>query len=94
MSIDVNTSRVKVGDKLVVTRDGRTNLMEVWSISAAGTGARAERHGPMIHAWIRPGGYGVAFDYSTIGYDIRVLGEGECEQFVADGSCIHSDHTP
>lgn len=94
MGIDVNTHRVKVGDKLVVTRDGRTNLMTVWLISPGGEAGRAERHGRRIHAQIRPGGYGVAFDYSTTGLDVRALGEEECEQFVADGSCIHSDHTP
>lgn len=85
---------LRVGDKLAVTRDGRTNLMTIWSISPAGSGMRAHRHGPRVHAHIRPGGYGVDFDYSTTGLSVRALGPDDCEEFIADGSCIHSDHTP
>ena len=93
MAINVNIYRVEVGDKLVVTRDGRTNLMVVHTISPAMSAGRRESSGPRIHAWIRPGGYGIAFDYSTQGVDVRALGEDECESFVADGTCIHSDCT-
>jgi hypothetical protein len=93
MGINLTTERVKVGDKLVVTRDGRTNLMEVYSIDPAGSMGRREPAGPRIGAWIRPGGYSVTFDYSTAGLAVRLLGPEECEEFVADGSCIHSDHT-
>lgn len=83
-----------IGAKLAVTRDGRTNLMSVWSISPAGSMGRRESAGPYIQAWIRPGGYGLGFDYSTTGVQIRALTEQDCEEFIADGSCIHSDHTP
>lgn len=93
MGINLTTERLKIGDKLVVTRDGRTNLMTVWHISPAGSGMTRESAGPHIHAQIRPGGFGVTFDYSTTGLTVRQLGEEECEEFVADGSCIHSDHT-
>lgn len=93
MGINLTTERVKVGDKLVVTRDGRTNLMTVWHVDPPGTGMRRESAGPLVHAWIRLGGYGLAFDYSTQGVQVRALGEEECEEFVADGSCIHSGHT-
>lgn len=93
MGINVTTERLKIGDKLVVTRDGRTNLMEVWHISPPMSGGRRESAGPMIHAHIRPGGWGVTFDYSTHIVQVRALGPEECEEFVADGSCIHSDHT-
>lgn len=93
MGINITTERVKVGDKLVVTRDGRTNLMTVHHISPAGSMGRRESAGPSIGAWIRPGGYGLFFDYSTTGVQVRALGPEECEEFVADGSCIHSDHT-
>lgn len=65
MSINVNTSVLKIGDKITVTTDRRSYEMTVWSISEPGTAGRAYRHGRWIHAWIRPGGYGVTFDYST-----------------------------
>lgn len=93
MGINLTTERVKVGDKLVVTRDGRTNLMTVHHVSVPGSMGRRESAGPYISAWIRPGGYGMGFDYSTTGLQVRALGPEECEEFVADGSCIHSDHT-
>ena len=93
MGINVTTERLKIGDKLVVTRDGRTNLMTVHTILPKGWGGVRESAGPHILAWIRPGGYGVGFDYSTTGLEVRALGPEECEEFVADGSCIHSDHT-
>ena len=91
MSIDYNTYRAKIGDKIVVTRDGRTNLMVVHHISPPMSMGRRESAGPSIGAWIRPGGYGLFFDYHTEGVDVRALGEDECEEFAADGSCIHSD---
>jgi hypothetical protein len=94
MSIDYNTHRAQIGDKLAVTKDGRTNLMVVHSIMAPGWGGVRESAGPHVMAWIRPGGYGVGFDYSTTGLDVRALTEDDCEEFIADGSCIHSDHTP
>lgn len=68
--IRVNTYALKVGDKVAVTTNGQTHIMTVHYISPAGSMGRAERHGPHIQAWIRPGGYGVGFDYSTTTVDV------------------------
>jgi hypothetical protein len=90
----MNLESLKLGDKLVVTRDGRTSIMTVWHISPPMSGGRRESAGPMIHAQIRPGGWGVTIDYSTFSIQARRLTDDDCEEFIVDGSCIHSDHTP
>jgi hypothetical protein len=61
-----NTHRARVGDIISVTVDGRDYQMTVWHISPPGTGATRYSAGPHIHAQIRPGGYGITFDYSNI----------------------------
>ena len=57
-----NVYSAKIGDRITVTRDGRTHDMTVWTVTAAGSGGRAYGAGPRVHAWIRPGGYGDVFD--------------------------------
>jgi hypothetical protein len=92
----LNTTALKVGDKLVIERDGQEHVMEVYSISDPGTAGTAYYHGPHIGAWIRPGGYGVNFDYSHLrsgAVKARLLTDEDCAEFIANGSCIHSDHT-
>lgn len=86
MSINVNTHALKIGDKVLVTPKGdeRTYEMTVWYISPAGSGAQAERHGPIIHAHIRKGGYGVGFDYSTTTCDVEPYVEPAEEEGVGE----------
>lgn len=62
-----NTHRARVGDIISVTVDGRDYQMTVWRIEPAGTAGTRYSDGPHIAAWIRPGGYGINFDYSNIG---------------------------
>lgn len=69
--IDVNIYALKIGDKVEVTRDGQSHVMEVYMIHAPGTWGTSHAAGPHICAWIRPGGYGVTFDYSTTGIDVK-----------------------
>ena len=76
MGIDVNIYKLKVGDKVVVTERGQTHTMTVHHISPAGSMGRRESAGPSIGAWIRPGGYGLFFDYSTTGVDVQPHTEG------------------
>jgi hypothetical protein len=62
-----NTYAAKVGDQILVTLpSGNTHPMTIIRIYSEGSGGRAYC-GPIIHAWIRPGGYGVTFDARDIG---------------------------
>jgi hypothetical protein len=70
MSINLTTENLKVGDKVDITRDGKTYTMNVWHISEPGSGATRVSAGPLIHTQIRPGGYGQTFDYSTTGITV------------------------
>lgn len=93
----MNTLALAIGDKLVIERDGQEHVMEVYMIHPAGTWGTSHADGPHINAWIRPGGYAVGFDYSHLRSGVvkaRRLTEEDCEEFIANGSCIHSDHTP
>lgn len=57
---------LKRGDKVAVTRDGKTTIMEVWNVLEPGSAGRAVSAGPWIMARVRPGGYGMGFDQGTI----------------------------
>jgi hypothetical protein len=62
-----STYTAKRGDKINVTlAGGHTHAMEVVHIYSEGSGGRAYC-GPIIHAIIRPGGFGVTFDARDIG---------------------------
>lgn len=90
----LNLELLKLRDKLVVTRDGQEHIMEVYSLTAPGDMGRRFSAGPRVGAWIRPGGYSVNFDYETLKsgtHQVRALTDEDCEEFIADGSCIHSD---
>lgn len=63
---DFNIHRVKVGDVLKVTRDGRTYDMEVFRIDPPGTFGTSYAAGPHIAVRIRPGGYAFTFDQGNI----------------------------
>ena len=58
---------LEVGDRIAVTRDGRTYEMTVHTITPAMSAGRAVSAGPSVMAWIRPGGYGVTIDAHTSG---------------------------
>ena len=62
---DVNLYDLKVGDKLLITQDGKPYEMTVSNILPPMSGGRAQQAGPWIMTHIRPGGYGVGFDYTT-----------------------------
>lgn len=64
----VDTETLKVGDKLILTEDGRTTQLVVWAIQPPGTGATSYASGPHIMAHIRPGGYGITFDRDSYHY--------------------------
>jgi len=61
MGVDVWT--VRVGDLL--REQGRAATLVVHRIDPPCSLGRAQRHGPYIHAHIRPGGYGTGFDAET-----------------------------
>lgn len=62
---NLSLEKLKVDDKLRITIDGRTYDMTVWRIEKAGSAGRRHSAGPYIMAHIRPGGFGVGFDYDT-----------------------------
>lgn len=95
-NINVNTYNLKPGDKLVVIDDrGTERVMEVAWVDSPGSTGRAASAGPRIGAHIRPGGYSISFDYTTPAsiLTVRRLTAEDCEAFIADGTCIHSEHT-
>lgn len=58
-----NTDTAKIGDRILVAEPNRSPLfMTVWHISPTGDGGRKYSAGPLIHAHIKVGGYGIAFD--------------------------------
>jgi len=61
MSVDVWTAQV--GDLL--RERGRDTTLIVHRVDPACSSGRAQRHGPYIHAHVRPGGYGIGFDAET-----------------------------
>lgn len=91
--MDLNTYSLRIGDKLVVERDGQEHVMEVYMIHAPGTWGTSHAAGPHINAWIRPGGYAVGFDRTHLAsgvVKVRRLTVDDCEEFIVNGSCIHS----
>lgn len=62
---NLSLERIQVGDKLRITLDGKTYDMVVWRTERAGSAGRRHSAGPYIMAHIRPGGFGVGFDYDT-----------------------------
>lgn len=57
----------KVGDVILVAREGQEPLeMQVWHISPPGAAGRSYTAGPVVHAHVRPGGYGFSFDNASI----------------------------
>ena len=61
-----NTHRAKIGDKIVITRDGHDIQMTVSNIFPAGSGGTSFAAGPHISAHIRPGGYSVSIDATNV----------------------------
>ena len=61
--VGVDVWKAKVGDR--VRQLDSPHVLTVWRIDPPGSAGRAHRHGPSVNAWIRPGGYGVAFDAET-----------------------------
>lgn len=61
----LNNRTAKPGDQF--TLDGRT--FTVHNVSAPGVDGRSMAAGPIIGAWLRPGGYGVTIDESTKGVE-------------------------
>lgn len=59
----VDVWKLKIGDQ--VREVGKENVLTVWRIDPPMSAGRAQRHGPHIMAYIRPGGYGTAFDNET-----------------------------
>lgn len=62
---DVSLEKLKVGDPIRVTIDGRVYDMVVWRKEPPMSAGRRESAGPYIMAHIAPGRFGVGFDYST-----------------------------
>lgn len=62
---DLSLEKLKVDDKLIITVDTTAYEMTVWHIEPKGSAGRRESAGPWIMARIRPGGFGVGFDYTT-----------------------------
>lgn len=72
----LNTRASKVGDKLVITQDGKDLEMTVARIDPPGTFGTSYADGPHIAAHIRPGGYAVNLDDSNIGkYQARTASD-------------------
>lgn len=64
-TINVNTRKLWEGDLIAVTTEaGRTYVLRVWHVGAAGEAGSAYYHGPSIHAHIAPGRWGITFDES------------------------------
>ena len=61
----INNRTAARGDKF--TLDGKT--FTVHTVSLPGSGGRSFAAGPIIGAWLRPGGYGVTIDESTTGVE-------------------------
>ncbi|ALY10629.1 hypothetical protein FDH86_gp094 [Arthrobacter phage Tank] len=92
--MDLNTYSLRIGDKLIVERDGQEHVMEVYMIHPPGTWGTSHAAGPHINCWIRPGGYAVGFDYTHLSSGVvkaRRLTEDDCAELIENGSCIHSD---
>lgn len=69
VAVDVWTLRV--GDQVrELGHDGAP--LTVWRVDPPCSAGRAQRHGPYIHAHLRPGGYGTGFDAETAGRFERV----------------------
>jgi len=63
----LNLYALKVGDEIIVgTRGSTPSVMTVYRIDPPGTYATSHTDGPHINAHIRPGGYGLSFDYSHL----------------------------
>lgn len=62
---NLSLEKLKVGDKLTIHVDAKPYTMTVWHIEPKGSAGRRESAGPWIMAHIRPGGFGVGFDYTT-----------------------------
>lgn len=74
----MDIQQLKVGDPVIVYRDGHGSKMIVRSIDPPGSAMRAVSAGPWINAHIRPGGYAVGFDLGTIaGGFLRVYSPAE-----------------
>lgn len=65
MSTTPNNRTARAGDTF--TLEGST--FTVHTVSPAGSGGRSFAAGPIIGAWIRPGGYGVTIDEGTQGVE-------------------------
>lgn len=59
----LNVWKTRVGD--TVREVGADTVLTVHRIDPPMSGGRAERYGPLVHAWIRPGGYGCSIDADT-----------------------------
>lgn len=91
-----NTNAFRVGDDVVIVRNGQRRLMTIYRIDPPGTQGREPEHGVRIfcHSTGGDAGRKAAFDYHTLELDlIRVERPTTCQAFLDDGSCIHSDHT-
>lgn len=64
MALDTRT--LKEGDKIIVTRDGKSTELTVWKILPPGTAGRSHAAGPWIMAQTRPGGFGMGFDSAAV----------------------------
>ena len=51
---------LQVGD--LIRERGNAGVLTVHRVDPPCSAGRAERHGPRIHARMRPGGYGTSFD--------------------------------
>jgi hypothetical protein len=99
-----NTAAFRVGDDVVIVRNGQRRLMTIYRIDPPGTQGREIKDGPRVFCHgtgstvrqdngfeVRPR---AAFDYHTLELDLlRVEPPTTCQAFLDDGSCIHSDHT-
>lgn len=61
----LNNRNARKGDQF--TLDGKT--FTVYLVSPPGSGGRSYAAGPIIGAWLRPGGYGVTIDEGTPGVE-------------------------
>lgn len=64
----VDTDSLTIGDKVILTKDGRDVTLTVWKITAPGSAGTRYSAGPHIYAHIRPGGFGITFDRGSHEY--------------------------
>lgn len=77
-----DTYTAKVGERIVIHRDGQDTTMTIWHISEPGLQGITRADGPRIFAHTKPGGFGMSFDAASLraGYYTVTKAEPEPEE--------------